>query len=117
MSESSIRIEYTDRFKKDVKRLYKKYRHVQSDINTFIAQLERGEFVGDQIQGIGYPVYKERIKSSDLGKGKSGGYRVIYYLRTETHVVLITTYAKSEREEISADELRRIIQDYARSME
>lgn len=66
MSEASIEIEYSDRFKKDVKRLNKKYRQLQGDIWTFVDQLVQGKLPGDQIQGVGYPVYKVRIKSSDL---------------------------------------------------
>ncbi|MCC6805370.1 MAG: type II toxin-antitoxin system RelE/ParE family toxin [Anaerolineae bacterium] len=112
MNDPSIEIEYSDRFKKDVKRLVKKYRHLRADISTFVEQLMRGELPGDQIQGVGYPVYKVRIRSSDLTKGKSGGFRVIYYLKTEKRLILLTTYAKSEREDISQQMVKQIIEEY-----
>ncbi len=110
MSEPIVSIEYSERFRKDVKRLYKKYRQVQFDINAFIDLLSAGDTPGDQIQGTGYTVYKARIKSSDLSKGKSGGYRIIYYLKTETNIILVTTYAKAEREDIDHQEIKRMIE-------
>jgi hypothetical protein len=44
-----------------------------------------------------------------LQRGKSGGFRVIYYLRTETHTFLLTIYIKTEREDISAEEILQLI--------
>nr|WP_322095882.1 type II toxin-antitoxin system RelE/ParE family toxin [Pseudanabaena mucicola] len=59
---------------------------------------------------VGYTVFKLRIKNSDNQKGKSAGYRVIYYLKTSTSVILITIYSKSEQSDILATEVRRIIE-------
>jgi mRNA-degrading endonuclease RelE of RelBE toxin-antitoxin system len=50
--------------------------------------------VGDQIPGVGYSVFKVRIKNSNNQKGKSGGYRFIYYLKTDTQILLITIYSQ-----------------------
>ncbi|WP_353737619.1 hypothetical protein [Microcystis sp. M049S2] len=36
-----------------------------------------------------------------LKKGKSGGYRVIYYLQTQTTIVLITLYSKTDQTDIT----------------
>jgi len=74
--------------------------------------LEEGETPGDHIPGVGYTVYKVRVKSSDLSKGKSGGYRVIYYVRLPTNVILITIYIKNERVDITPEEIRRLIDEY-----
>jgi mRNA-degrading endonuclease RelE of RelBE toxin-antitoxin system len=41
---------------------------------------------------------------------KSAGYRVIYYARTTTSVILITIYSKSEQADILASEIERIIE-------
>ncbi len=108
---SKLSIGYSPQFKRDVKQLFKKYRQIRRDVNAFIEQLKQGETPGDQIPGAGYTVYKVRLKNSDLSKGKRGGYRLIYYLKTAERIILITIYAKSEQADISPDEIRRIIED------
>jgi mRNA-degrading endonuclease RelE of RelBE toxin-antitoxin system len=107
-----ISVEYTRDFKRDLKRLHKKYRKVRSDVETFIRRLESGETPGDQIQGVGHTVYKVRLKSADLHRGKSGGYRVVYYIKTRERIALLTIYVKTEQEDISAEQIRRIIEEH-----
>jgi mRNA-degrading endonuclease RelE of RelBE toxin-antitoxin system len=70
----------------------------------------RGDTPGDQVQGVKYTVYKVRVRNSDTRKGKSGGYRVIYYVRTADHIILIAVSSKTERTDITSDELRRLIE-------
>jgi mRNA-degrading endonuclease RelE of RelBE toxin-antitoxin system len=44
-----------------------------------------------------------------LGRGKRGGVRIIYYVRRPDAVVwLLTIYAKNERENIGSETLRKI---------
>ena len=50
--------------------------------------------------------------NSDILKGKSGGYRLIYYVKTATGIILLTIYTKSEQADIAADDIRDIISDY-----
>jgi hypothetical protein len=45
-------------------------------------------------------------------KGKSGGYRLIYYVQTSTGIILLTIYAKSEQVDIAAEEIQEIIEEY-----
>ena len=80
--------------------------------STFIERLEQGETPGDQVQGTRRLVYKARIRNTDRQRGKSGGYRVIYYLRTVDRVILLAIYSKTEQADISAAEIRRMIEDY-----
>jgi mRNA-degrading endonuclease RelE of RelBE toxin-antitoxin system len=107
-----IQIDLTARFRRDVKRLHKKYRRVQNDLQVFVDRLERGETPGERVQNVQYPVYKARIKNTDVQKGKSGGYRIVYYLQTAESIVLITIYSKSEAADIPDNEVRRIIDEY-----
>lgn len=97
---------------RDLKQLSKRYPHVVDDVIALIQQLEQGDTPGDQIPGVGYTVYKVRVKSSDLARGKSAGYRVIYYVRLPTNVIVVTIYIKNERVDIAPDEIRRIINEY-----
>ena len=57
-------------------------------------------------------VYKLRVRNSDIQKGKSGGYRLIYYVQTSTGIILLTIYAKSEQVDIAVEEIQQIIKEY-----
>ena len=43
------------------------------------------------------------------GKGKSGGFRAIYYAQMATEVYLLTVYAKTQKENISRREVERLL--------
>jgi mRNA-degrading endonuclease RelE of RelBE toxin-antitoxin system len=50
-----------------------------------------------------------KARMSAKGKGKRGGYRVVYYFVLENTVWLLTIYDKVQKEDLSAEE-ERIIQ-------
>lgn len=113
MSEQPfIQVEASPTFQRNLRSLAKKYRSIRNDIQPIIEQLERGDLPGDQISGIGYEVFKLRVRNSDIQKGKSAGYRLIYYVKTAKGIILLTVYTKSEQADISADEIRSIIVEY-----
>jgi mRNA-degrading endonuclease RelE of RelBE toxin-antitoxin system len=45
------------------------------------------------------------VRNSDIAKGKSAGYRIIYYVQLKDKIVLITMYSKSERSDIATEEI------------
>jgi mRNA-degrading endonuclease RelE of RelBE toxin-antitoxin system len=92
--------------------LAKKYRGIRTDIQPTIEQLQSGELPGDQIPGVGYAIFKVRIKNRNIQKGKSGGYRLIYYVKTNTNIILVTIYSKSEQEDIAAEEIQQILAEF-----
>jgi hypothetical protein len=65
-----IQIEASPTFQKNIRTLSKKYRNIRQDLLPVINQLEQGELLGDQISGIGYPVFKLRVKNTDINKEK-----------------------------------------------
>ncbi len=73
-----IQILFSDEFKTRLRTLIKRYRSIRTDLQPLLNELQSGNFIGDQIPGTGYSVFKVRLKNSDIQKGKSGGYRVIY---------------------------------------
>ena len=79
-----IQLVFSDEFKTRLRTLIKRYRSIRTDLKPLIEELQSGNFIGDQIPGTGYTVFKVRMKNSDIQKGKSGGYRVIYQLRGDT---------------------------------
>ena len=107
-----VDVSFTPEFKRNIRQLSKKYRHIKSDVQPVIQQLEAGETPGDQIPGTQYTVFKVRVKNTDIKKGKRSGYRMVYYLKTQESVVLITIYSKTEQGDISPNTIRRIIIDF-----
>ena len=110
-SSDEFFIQTSPEFKKDVRRLKKKYRHIKRDIEPIIERLQGGQLIGDQIAGTDYIVYKVRVRNSDIQKGKSAGYRIIYQLESSVSIVLIKIYSKSDRDDISIRSIQKIISD------
>ena len=103
---------YTSEFKRNIRCLAKKYRHIRADVEPVIEPLHSGEILGDQIPRIEYKLYKIRVRNTDVQKGKSGGYRLIYCLcETTNQIVLVTVYSKSEQGDVSAEQIRRMLED------
>ncbi|MDJ1170171.1 type II toxin-antitoxin system RelE/ParE family toxin [Roseofilum sp. BLCC_M154] len=109
-----ISVKFTDEFEKKIYRLSKKYRRIRQDVEPIIAQLEEKVILGDRIVGFGSNlyVYKVRVKNSDIQKGKSAGYRIIYLLESERSILLLTIYSKSEQQDIAVDQIQFILDDF-----
>ncbi|NJL26123.1 MAG: type II toxin-antitoxin system RelE/ParE family toxin [Calothrix sp. SM1_5_4] len=105
-----VQVEAARIFTRDLRTLAKKYRSIYQDVQPIIEELQNGKIVGDQIPNIGYTVFKVRIRNTDIQKGKSGGYRLIYYLQATTGIILLTIYPKSGQADIDADEIKAIIE-------
>ncbi|WNZ23427.1 type II toxin-antitoxin system RelE/ParE family toxin [Leptolyngbya sp. NK1-12] len=103
-----FQIFFSDEFKQRLRILAKRYRHIRSDLQPLLNDLQAGNLIGDH-PGIGYTVFKVRLKNSDIQKGKSAGYRVIYQLKDSVSVLLVTIYSKSDQNDIAVDKIREII--------
>jgi len=78
-----------------------------------IEQIQKGNFVGEPKTG-DHIIFKVRVRNRDIRKGKSSGYRLIYYAKTEKKVILITIYSKTEQSDITSDQIRGILKNYER---
>lgn len=118
MSEPTpFEIRLTPDFQRQVKILSKRYRSLKTDLSPVIEQLRTREPLGDQISGIGFRVMKVRVKNSDISKGKSSGYRLIYWISSDELIVLLDIYSKSDRSNVDAIEIRQIINRFSTSLE
>ena len=100
-------------FERQVKRLRRKYRHIKDDLRNLQNVLLANPQAGDAIPGLHNKVYKIRLASSDLERGKSGGFRVIYYfIHTNRNIYLLTIYPKSVKENIHVKEIMRLLKQY-----
>ncbi|CAD0227988.1 MULTISPECIES: addiction module antitoxin [Planktothrix] len=95
-----------------MRELAKSYRSIRTDIQPLIEQLQSGQTPGDRIVGVKYQVFKVRLKNSNIQKGKSSGYRVIYYLKTEQNIILATIYSKSNLSDVSNKIIENVIEQY-----
>ncbi len=74
----NLLIKDTITFNKAVKKLKKKYIHIENDYMNFVNTIETIEDLGTNL---GNNIYKVRIKNSDKNSGKSSGYRLISHLK------------------------------------
>jgi mRNA-degrading endonuclease RelE of RelBE toxin-antitoxin system len=97
------------RFLKDAKRLSKKYKSIKKDIDGLSEQLQTNPHAGTDL---GRGLYKIRLKSSDMARGKRGGFRIIYYLLTQDKkIYLLTIFSKTEVENIDIKKIHEILED------
>ena len=95
------------RFDREMKRLAKKYISLKGEYKVLIEELENNPEIGTPL---GNNLYKIRLAIASKGKGKSGGARVITYLKTEAkNIYLLSIYDKGERDTISDKEIRDIL--------
>jgi len=52
-----VQVEYTSEFKRNLRALAKKYRHVRSDVQPVVEQLQAGETIGNQVPRTGYTIF------------------------------------------------------------
>ena len=91
----------TASFKKDLKHIAKKHRQILSDITSLIEKLSKTLEIGTDL---GKNVYKIRLGITGTSKGKSGGARVITYVKIIAQtVVLAEIYLKSEYDTVDVD--------------
>lgn len=88
-------------FLQDIKRLKKKYPSVEQDVYDAL-----NDFSPDHEISLGKGLFKIRVASRDLRKGKSGGFRAHLYLKkTQDILVPLSLHAKSERGSLSEAEI------------
>jgi mRNA-degrading endonuclease RelE of RelBE toxin-antitoxin system len=98
----------TGRFKKEAKRLSKKFPSLKAELVELNETLTNQPNIGTPL---GNNSYKIRLAIRSKGKGKSGGGRVITYLVNDNNeVYLLTIYDKSELDNIDDKILKSIIQ-------
>lgn len=96
-----MNIFFSNHFKRQLKRLMKKYPHVKEDLLNVIESFDATSKIH-----IGKSIYKIRIPSNDMQKGKSGGFRSYIYIYVRRSILLpLCIYPKSETESVTENEL------------
>ena len=80
------------------------------EASSFVAFIADNPEVGDVVPGTSG---LRKVRWSASGRGKRGGARVIYLLRSaEGNVVLLIAYTKAKFDNLPADFLRRLREQY-----
>lgn len=107
---TSYRVVLTSPFKSCVRQLGKRYPNVKDDIRVAISALLQEPRLGVVIPG-GSGIRKLRVRNSDARKGKSSGYRLLYFVdeHPKPAIRLVFLYSKSDREDVTRKELQELL--------
>jgi len=108
----------THTFQKCLKILKKKFRRIKDDIVDIIRRLESDAPLGDPVPGWDREIWKVRAASSDIKKGKSGAFRIIYlFKKNDRRVYFLTIYFKGDKEGIGSDEIEKLLKKLCDELE
>jgi mRNA-degrading endonuclease RelE of RelBE toxin-antitoxin system len=102
-------IETTPNFDKELKYLVRKYRSLKDEMAILLEKLTENPFMGIDM---GNNVRKIRLAVQSKNKGKSGGVRVMTYLKIEAeHLYLFSIYSKGEYDTISEQKIDDLLEE------
>ena len=104
---SDFIIRTAESFNRSAKKLYKKYPSPAKGLLSL-----KKDLLKDPTSGIplGKDCYKIRMSITSKGKGKSGGARVVTYVKIKDKLItLLDLYDKADKESITEKELARLI--------
>ncbi|MGP1475926.1 MAG: type II toxin-antitoxin system RelE/ParE family toxin [Phocaeicola sp.] len=112
----TVEIYLGEEFKRQFKRLAKKYRSLPTDFKAFVQGMGT-----DPMQGtdLGSGMRKVRMAIGSKGKGKSGGARVIVYHVETSHdhleITMLTIYDKGELANVSDAYIKSLLANLLQS--
>lgn len=106
---------YSTTFEKEFKRLLKKYKSLQTDLEKLVKEIEGNPNIGVSLGG---GLRKIRMEISSKNKGKSGGSRVITHeiiaqmdKENIRDILLVSIYDKSEYSSVDINIIKEIIKE------
>lgn len=103
----SFKVETVAPFRKQAKKLIKKYPSLKSELNKLGEALANEPTAGIPL---GNNCCKIRLAIASKGKGKSGGARVIsHFYSKEDTIYLLSIYDKSDRESIPDKQIKELL--------
>ncbi len=117
MSCFSFTYGITSNFKKEYKKLQKKYKGINADFKELVGEIKTNPHLGTDL---GSDLRKVRMKITAKNKGKSSGARVVYediIINRDRDILFVTIYDKSDVSNISVNELKSIIRKHNKNTE
>ena len=106
----SYKIQLSSNFKKEAKKLVKRYPSLKKELTNLFIELEANPTLGTPL---GNNIYKIRLSIASKNKGKSGGARVMSFVKViDTIVLLFSIYSKGDKDTISNVEIENLLKDY-----
>ena len=106
----NYKVEISSNFIKEAKKLSKKYNSLKLELKLLGESLSNNPTQGISL---GNNVYKVRMTIASKAKGKSGGARIITFVKVENEVVyLLSIYNKRTKDVITDKEILTLLQDY-----
>lgn len=106
----NYKVELTDNFKKEAKPLIKKYALLKNELAELGKELSLNPILGTPL---GNDVYKIRLAIASKNKGKSGGARIISFVKIiDETVFLLSIYSKGNRDNISDNEIQELLKGF-----
>ena len=100
-----------DTYLKNLKELQKKFRHINNDFENICQALVLNPTqIATPLPAYHRKLWKIRIRSSDMKRGKRGGFRMIFYYNKDapSKVYRLAVYVKVEREDLTRQELQQL---------
>jgi mRNA-degrading endonuclease RelE of RelBE toxin-antitoxin system len=105
----NYKIELSENFKKEAKKLSEKYPSLRTDHTSLFKELEK-----IQLQELHLVLYLQNpFGYSFQNKGKSGGVRVMSFIKiTDTTVLFFYIHNKGDKDSISDKKIEELIKNY-----
>lgn len=88
-------------FKKQLKQLSKKYRNLKDEVILTLKSFEK-----IKEQSLGNNLYKIRVRSKDIKRGKNKSFRLIVYIvEVQNYIIPITIYYKGDKTGVTTKEI------------
>ena|SRR5690349_24222919 len=99
----------TPNFQKEFKKLYKKFPSIREDLMVLANSLMEQPLQGSEVFK---NCYKIRFAIKSKGKGKSGGARLITFVKVVgERIYLLSVYDKGEKDTVTDVFLRQLLKD------
>jgi len=95
-------------FQASLHQLTRQYPHAADDVQACLESLRIFPDQGSPIPGWRRHVWKLRINSTDIRRGKRYGFRLIYLLEGRV-IYPLFVYAKTKKEDVSHEEILRML--------
>lgn len=102
-----VEFTYSEDFAKDFARLRKRYRRIEDDLAALEADMQQRDLRGVHMQGYGLPIFKIRMANRSAGRGKRGGFRIVYYLQSSNSILFLLVFSKSDQDDVNVSEVWR----------
>jgi mRNA-degrading endonuclease RelE of RelBE toxin-antitoxin system len=103
----NYKIELSDNFKKEAKKLTKKFPSLKHELSDLFSELETNPTMGTPL---GNDIYKIRLAIASKNKGKSGGARVLSFVKvSNSNVLLFSIYNKGDIDNLTEKEIEFLI--------